>query len=179
MGNLSENKNTKYFILGGIIAIIAIVITIIALIACNAWKRPIDKLVKGIKKADTEILLSAFPDFVKDEFKDELNLETMEKMLVKLGEALEDEYGDNYKISYKVVEKDKIEKDDLEKIEKAFNDNMDKSIKVSAGYKAKIKLIVKGKEDSYDSTSIMYLYKINGKWSYLPVSPSEAEKALK
>ena len=179
MGNICEKNNTKYLILGGIIAVAAIVITIIAMIAGNAWKKPIDKIVKGIQKTDTEILLSAFPDFVKDELKDELNLETMDKMFVKLGDALEDKYGDNYKISYKVVKKDKIEKDDLKKLEKAFNDNMDKNVKVSAGYKAKVKLIVKGKEDSYDSTSIMYLYKIDGKWSYLPVSPSEVEKALK
>jgi len=166
--------NKKYFIIGGVVAVIAIIITTIALIAGNAWKKPIDKVMKGIKKSDTEIILSAFPDFVADEFEDYLGVEDMKKW----GEALEEEYGKNYKISYKVVEKDKIQKDDLKKLEKAINnsDAVDKTVKISAGYRARIKTTVKGKGKSDSETGTWYLYKIDGKWSYLPFSPSEAKQ---
>ena len=166
--------NKKYFIIGGVVAVIAIIITTIVLIAGNAWKKPIDKVMKGIKKSDTEIILSAFPDFVVDEFEDYLGVEDMKKW----GEALEEEYGKNYKISYKVVEKDKIQKDDLKKLEKAINnsDAVDKTVKISAGYRARIKTTVKGKGKSDSETGTWYLYKIDGKWSYLPFSPSEAKQ---
>lgn len=177
MGDSIKKNNTKYFIIGGIVAVIAIIITIIALIIGNAWKSPIDKIMKGIKKSDTEMILSAFPDFVVDEFEDYLGVEDMKKW----GEALEDKYGKNYKISYKVIEKDKIQKDDLQKLEKAINncDAVDKNVKISAGYRARIKVTVKGKDDSDSETGTWYLYKIDGKWSYLPFSPSEAKQIFK
>lgn len=173
--------NKKYFIIGGVVAVIAIIITTIALIAGNAWKKPIDNFVKGIRNGDTKILLSAFPDFITDEYGDEFLAEMGydEESLTELRDAQEDKYGENYKLSYKVEKKEKIKKDDLKKVEKAFNESLNKNIKVNAGYKTKVKFVIKGKDDSKTTTSTMYLYKIDGKWSYYPLSPSEIEESFK
>ena len=179
--NVKGCLNKKYFIIGAVVAVIASIITTIALIAGNAWKKPIDTYVKGIREANIEILLSAFPDFITDEYKDEFLTEmgVDEESITELRDSQEDKYGENYKITYKVEKKEKIEEDDLKKVEKAINDSMNKSINVSAGYKAKVKFLVKGKDDSHTYTSTMYLYKIDGKWSFFPLSPSEIEKLVK
>lgn len=181
---ITKKNSTKYFIIGGIVAVIAIIVTIVLVIVNNAWKRPIDKMIKGLEKGDIDLILEASPKFIieMDEESDdyEYNKEQYEKVFIKIADALEEEYGDNFKIKYKIVKKEKIKKDDLKQVEKLCNKLADKDdIKVTAGYKVKMKWTIKGKEKTDSETNTMYVYKVDGKWSIFNYSPADAKKALK
>lgn len=180
----NKKNGAMYFIIGGIVAVIAIIVTIVLVIVNNAWKKPIDKMIKGFEKGDIDLILEAAPDFMIEKGKEDDNYdyykEQYEKYFIKIADALEDEFGENFKIKYKVVKKEKIKKDDLKQVEKLCNKMVDSDdIKVSAGYKVKIKLTIKGKEKTDNDTLTVYVYKIDGKWSIIDYSPADAKKALK
>ncbi len=162
-------------ILAGIIAAIVVVIAIISSIFGSGWKKPIKNYVKGMEKANSEMYLSAFPEFYADQVEDIYTDESLEKAL----ENYEEEYGSKIKMSYKITNKEKIKKDDLQKVQKYIKSKYDTEVKVSKGYKVRAKLTIKGTEDEDTDTDTIYVYKIDGKWSYLDVSPSDAKDYLK
>ena len=94
-------------------------------------------------------------------------------------DELKDEYGSNVKISYKVTDKEKIKKEDLQKVQKYIKKNYDADVKVTAGYKVKTEVTFKGKDDKDTNKDTVYVYKIDNKWSMFNTSPSEAKSYLK
>ena len=77
---------------------------------------------------------------------------------------LEEEYGDDIKISYKIKDKDKIDKDDLEELEDSIKDKYDEKVRVSKGYELKVKMKIKGDDDKDEDTTTIKVYKIEGDW---------------
>ena len=77
---------------------------------------------------------------------------------------LEDEYGDDIKVSYKIKDKEKIDKDDLEDLEDDIKDTYDEKVKVSKGYELKIEMKIKGDDDKEKDTTKIKVYKIDGDW---------------
>lgn len=77
-------------------------------------------------------------------------------------------YGKNIKVSYKIKNAAKCDKDDLKKIEKSLNrgnDKSDKDVKVSEAYEIKANITIKGKEDDKDIKNQKFsALKIDGKW---------------
>ena len=120
------------------------------------------------------------PKFVSKEYdsddKDDLK-ETLENKL----EDLEDAYGKNVKISYKIIHKEKIDKDDLEdfqdKLRDAYDDAKKSQTKVSSGYKLSVLVTIKGKDDSntYTDESV-YVYKVGGTWCTSGISLKTSTK---
>ena len=165
----------KYVLIAGVVAVVAIIIAIISSIFGSGWKKPIKNYFKGMEKADSKTYLSAFPEFYADKMEDYYDDDGMADMR----DSLEEEYGSNIKISYKITDKEKIKKDDLQKVQKYIKKYYEADVKVSAGYKVKVKATVKGKDDKDTNTRTMYVYKIDGKWGILNTSPSEAKSYLK
>ncbi len=170
---MSSENLKKYGIIGGIALAVIVVLAIIINILSSGWKKPIDNYFKGMQKGDLKTYEKAYPDFINE--KRDLDDDDMEKM----HDNLEDEYGEKIKISYKVTKNEKIKKDDLKKVQDYISKYYDEDVKVSAGKEVKIKATIKGKDDSDTNTNKMYVYKINGKWKILDVSPSTAKDYLK
>lgn len=86
-------------------------------------------------------------------------------------ENLEEEYGDDYKVKYKITSKSEISKSKLKKIAKALKESYDiKSSKVTKGYKLRLELTISGSEDDSEEKSTIYALKISGKWYIVNVS---------
>lgn len=170
----AKTNNTKNIaIIAGIAAVVVILIAIICSIFGGGWKKPIDNYFKGMEKANAKTYLKAYPEFMDmDETVDD---DFMEDMM----DSFEDEYGEKIKISYKITKKEKIKKDDLENVQKYIDKKYDEDVKVSAGYEVKVKATIKGKEDEDTDTQKMYVYKIDGKWYYMSVSPDTAKSYVK
>lgn len=167
----SSNKSEtikKVGIIGGIAAAVVIIIAIIASIIGSGWKKPIKNYVAGMNKCDSEKYLSAFPDFLK--------MKTTDSDLKDSKKNDEKTYGDNVKYSAKILKKEKISKDDLNNVQEYINKKYDTNVKVKKGYKVKIEEKTKGKDDYAYGTSTRYVYKIDGKWKMLNVSPETAKK---
>lgn len=168
----SSNKSEtikKVGIIGGIVAAIVIIIAIIASIIGSGWKKPIKNYVAGMNKCDSDKYLSAFPDFLK--------MKTTDSDLKDSKKNDEKEYGDNVKYSAKILKKEKISKDELKDVEEYIQKKYDTKVSVKKGFKVKIEAKTKGKEDYDYGTSTRYVYKIDGKWKMLNVSPETAKKS--
>ncbi len=149
----------------------AIVIMSIVLAVCltPAYAKPINYFVTGMEKDSYKTLKKAFPEFVIDTFED--SYYSIEDVLENLHEEAEDEYGREFKLSYEITRKSKLDDDDLEDIEDAIDDYYDEDVKVSAGYELKVKLKISGGGDSDNEKIEVNVYKIDGKW-YLMSMPS-------
>lgn len=157
----TPNNTKKIAIIAGIaVAAILVIILLISLLG-SGYKTPLNNYFKGIEKAKSETYLKAYPEFVREEMEDTYDDEYLEKRV----ETFEKEYGDKIKISYKVLDKEKLDKDDLEDIQDELEDDYDEDdVKVSTGYEVAVKITVKGSDDKESYYSSFYICKVNGKW---------------
>ena len=166
-----NNKDVKKLaIIGGSIAaaVIAIIVILSSIIG-GRYKSPIKKYFKGLNKCDADTFVAAYPDFLK---KDETY---KDKTLTERKKNLEKTYGDNVKYKYSILKKTKIEKKDLEKVKDEIKDKYKESVKVTKGFKVKVKQTIKGKKDYDYATDYMYVYKIDGKWYLLDIDPEDID----
>ena len=148
--NLLANKT---MMIGGIVAVVAVVVVVALLIALfgASYKTPVKDYVKHENaKKYVDGYTMAVDDlngFTAGEFKAifkllkstddyEEGLEAMQELFEEGIETLKDEYGDNYKFSFKIEDKDELDKKDL----KAYEDEIQEKGK-------KINDFVKGTKD--------------------------------
>ena len=122
-------------------AVAAVLLLGVLLIASlgGGYKKPLDKICKTINKQEKDIdkLVSVFlPDFAGDAYADLMKImrdndevadayDEMEDSIDEIYASLEDEFGDDVKISYEIKKKEKMDKDDLEDIEETIHDIYD------------------------------------------------------
>lgn len=158
-----DNKKT-IAIVGGISAGIIVILIVIFSLISNAYKKPIDNYFKGIQKESSKVFVKAYPPFMKEKIEKDYDDSRLSKMVT----SYEKEYGDNIKISYKVLDKTKMDKEDIKKVQENLQDSYkDQKIKVTDGYKVCVKGTIKGKEDKETDYSTMKVYKINGGWYFV------------
>ena len=169
----ANSNNTKNIaIIGGIAAAVVILLVIIFSIFGKGWKKPIDNYFKGMEKGKADTMLKAYPEFM--DMDETIDDDYMDDSM----DVLEDEYGEKIKISYEITKKEKISKGDLEDIAKYIDVKYEEDVKVSKGYELKVKVTIKGKDDEDTKSGKRYVYKIDGKWYLLDVSPDTAKKAV-
>ena len=125
-----------------------------------------------MQKADLKTYAKAFPEF--------MNVEKTqsEGSLKDTLSELEEMYGENIRVNHKINSKEKIDKDVLNNIEKFIEIRYKKSSSVTEAYCLNVELTVKGKKDSNVENIEMYVYRIDGKWKYMPYSPENIKKFL-
>lgn len=151
-------------------AAVALVILILIFKALfgGSYKDPIDNLCKAMETGKGKYLYKSMPEFmIEDEYDDMKKSEIIDE-LDKSGEDLlddlEDEYGDDIKVSYKIKDKEKIDKDDLKDMEDDIEDYYDAKVKVQKGYEVTLRLKIKGDDDDDSEKMTFNVYKIDGKW---------------
>lgn len=148
--------------------ILVILIVLVNLLFGGGYKKPVDNMVKAMETGKGKYLYKAMPEFLieyqyEDEKKSDIYDDLDESMELITG-MLEEEYGDDIKISYKIKDKDKIDKDDLEDLEDSIKDKYDEKVRVSKGYELKVKMKIKGDDDKDEDTTTIKVYKIEGDW---------------
>lgn len=162
----SKSGNGKFIAV--IVAIVVIILIALKLIfGTAAYEKPLKNFFEGIEDKDGDKIEEAFPEFYGDKM---TKLYDFDDVADELYDRLEDEFGKNIKISYKIKDKEKIDKDDLEDIEEEIKDDYDEKVKVSKGYELELKLKVKGKKDKDEHTSELEVYKIDGDWYIMSTS---------
>lgn len=166
----TKNKNT---IIG--LAVIAVVLVIVIIVVCTSitpgYEKPIDNMCKAISKNDGKALANAFPEYLNDMIEDKMDSDYddieeyyEEELLYNIVDRLEDEYGENIKVKYKVLKKKEIKNSELKDLEDDIEDLYDEKVDVEKGYEVKVKMTVKGKDDDEEDTDWINVYKIDGKW---------------
>lgn len=170
-GGTDTVKNTNKavaVIIAAAAVILVILIVLVNLLFGGGYKKPVDNMVKAMETGKGKYLYKAMPEFLieyqyEDEKKSDIYDDLDESMELITG-MLEEEYGDDIKISYKIKDKDKIDKDDLEDLEDSIKDKYDEKVRVSKGYELKVKMKIKGDDDKDEDTTTIKVYKIEGDW---------------
>lgn len=174
------SKKTLVIVCAFVAVLIAAVVILLVLVRGKGYEKPFDKMVKGVEKCDAKSLISMY---IPDEFSDAiLNDEDLseklygadydeycEKMGEQFQEELEDRYGKNVKVSYKIINKEKLEKDELEDAQDQLDKNLDGikidyKPKVKEGYKVKVKISYKGDDNKATDTQSVCVFKVNNDW---------------
>lgn len=164
----------KYFIPGvaGVAGLIVLIVLLSVLLG-GAKTKPIDKVMKGIVKADAEIFLKAFPkDYIEyaedeyDDFEDDL-----EETLEWVSEILEDDLGDNIKFKYEVIKEKELSKNKLDDLKDELNEDYGLSRRdITEAWEIKIDVTFSGSDDDDDTKFELIVIKYNGKWYISPNS---------
>ena len=124
-----KKKGLKFWLITGISVAVAIAAVVLALVlfVFNTYKTPISLQQKyaNAKKASTMLdrRVEMLNGFCEDEYKEILKIaqksDNYEDVLESCEEQIEymqDEYGENYKVKYKVVDKEELDKDELREV---------------------------------------------------------------
>lgn len=169
---LKENPNFAKFVgIGAAALALIIIIAILSSILGSGYKKPVKNLFKGLEDGDAKSLMKAMHEIQIDNMKDASDMtkkeleDELDDMLEEIHDLMEDEYGKKFKISYKIVDEDKLDKDDLKDLEDELEDDWDeKKLKVTKAYELDIEYEIKGKDDDDAKEMSLTVAKVNGDW---------------
>jgi hypothetical protein len=160
--------------IAGLAVAIILLIVIISAISGGGYKKPIDLMFKSLQTGKASHMLKAAPKSLVDErLGGDDALDELDDVFDELHDELEDEFGKNVKISYKITDKEKLDKDDLDDIAEYFDymfDSSGKDVKIKAGYELEVEGTIKGSEDKDTEDMTVTVIKIGGKWYLHPES---------
>jgi|BioPla2DNA2_1021312.scaffolds.fasta_scaffold00019_76 hypothetical protein len=142
-------------------------LSIVVSVLGSGYKKPLDNFCKAFNKEDAKYLVKAYPEIYTEEYDED----DMEDDLKDVLEELEDKYGKNIKLKYKVNDKEKIDKDDLEDLEDNIENYLDETVKISRGWELEVEFTVKGKKKERTKEIDVYVVKMDGKWAIVELSP--------
>lgn len=140
--NVTKAKKDNNSLIGIIVvAVVALLVIFLGVkLFGSNYKTPLKKAVKAVNRQTTDITdyMGALPKFVKSAYKDGISLvgdldkdakkeaeAQIKDTLNDFYESLEDEYGKNVKLSFKVKEKEKLDKDELKDIQSSYSGIVD------------------------------------------------------
>ena len=145
-------------------------IVIIGNVAGNGYKRPVRNTVKGLNRERAELVINSFyPRGYIEELRDDAEdgdsewsdvTDDMDSLIADVKEVCEDTYfGDDLKVSAKIVKKKPATPKDLRKLKKEF-EKYDAVVKKA--YRLKVKLTVKGDDEKEQLHFYIYSVKLKG-----------------
>ncbi|MFT3950514.1 MAG: zinc ribbon domain-containing protein [Oscillospiraceae bacterium] len=157
-------KNMNKNVCVGICAVVAGVLVIILLLSIlgGAYKKPIRNMVKGMDQQDFDKYLSAFADDEQDSIKDSVDDE--DDYMKDQMDIYEDIVGNDVDISYDILDKTKLDKDQLDDYEDSYKSRYDEKTDITKGYDVCVKVTIKGDDEKRVNYRDVTVLKIDGKW---------------
>ncbi|MDR3311152.1 MAG: zinc-ribbon domain-containing protein [Oscillospiraceae bacterium] len=159
-----------------IVAAFAAVVLLIIIIssASGGYKKPVDRIIKAMNTGKGSYVIDTMPDAYVDYllsgdsyysyYYDVENLSDLKKYYDDIVKGTRESLGEKVKISYKITDKERLDKDDIDKIEENMEDDIEKNVKISKAYELTVKLTIKGKDLKASNEVKMRVIKIGGKW---------------
>lgn len=154
------------------IALAAILVLIVVVsIFANAYKAPIKRLIDieyyGKSQKIEKMIPDEYLEYLEEEHERDIDdiIDEAKEDWEDAEETLEDQYGKNYKVSYKILYKGKLSKDEIEDVRDSLKDryNISKS-SVKQAYEMYVKITIKGSEDKQTTKGVFYSVNIDGSW---------------
>lgn len=172
MVNKAKNLNKKNITIIACAALaLVLVIVIISSILGNSYKKAIDNFFDFTVKCEIDKLEKLAPEDFWDKLEkdkdidlDEIKEELEERFDGEL-EELEDYYGKNLKVKYKVLEKEVMDEDDLDDLKDNLKDTYGiKKRSVQKALEVEVEATIKGRDDEDTMEQDMIIVKIDGDW---------------
>ena len=157
-------------IAAGVVAAVAVVVVLACLIFGGGYTEAIDNYIDLIS-GDADAIEKMIPpaaleymvdeeDFDLDEFKEEYEDTSDERM-----EYLEEEYGEDIKISYEITKEKELSEKKLNAIRDGLKENYDIQKKsVTKGYELDVEMTIEGDDDEDTDEDEIIVVKIDGDW---------------
>ena len=169
--NMSEKMLRRGLILVCALALgLVLFIVVVGNVAGNGYKRPVRNVVRGLNRERAELVINSFyPRDYVEELRDNAEdgemewrdvTDDMDSLISDVKEVCEDSYfGDDLKVSAKIVKKKKATAKDLRTLKKEF-ENYDAVVKKA--YRLKVLLTVKGDDEKEQVHFYIYSVKLKG-----------------
>lgn len=163
---LKDPKVKKFAPIGAVALVAIVLVLIIAISAGSGYKGTVNKYMKGIIKNNPEkiVKVSSATNLPEDEDDIADYQEMLEEGIKELYDEFEDEFGDNVKITYKIIGSYDISEDEQEYYEERLDDADVDYGKEVKGKKVVLLITIKGKDKEMTSDTTMTLLKEDGKW---------------
>ncbi len=164
-GNKPNNNKIIGMAVVGVaaLAVFFILVKLFGGITPPGYEQPIKYVCDGIENGSFKTMMKAFPEYITDQMEDYYGDE-MDELMDGMVENLKDQYGKRVKISYKVTDKDKMDKDDIETLEEDVEYNYDEKVNIKDAYEIEVEMKVKGSEGSDEDESTVTVIKVGSKW---------------
>lgn len=173
-----QGGNNKVAIIAIAAVIVIAVVLIFALVVPNLGggksnaKKLLENYTDAIVEEDPELYLSLYPEtyieYLEDEMVDWYGYDDAEEYAEEyIGDyldELEDGYGRDLKFSFKIVECEEVDKDDLEDLEEEMEELFGDSEKVEKAYEVEFEYTIEGDDDDDEDDGDMVIIKIDGEW---------------
>lgn len=169
--NTPIKKPMLYGIIGAAAAVLIILIIIIASVAGNSYKKAIDNymdvLVYGKANKIEKLAPKEYWDYCEEEYDIDINdiIDQFEDSYEYLSDSLEEEYGKNVKVRYKITDKDELSEKKLGTIRNNLKDEYGIAKKsVTKAYKIDAEVTFKGSDDEDTEDMTLIVVKIGSGW---------------
>ncbi len=168
-GAQGASKNNNLILIVGCVAVLAVVILLVSLLfGGGSYKKPIKRLMAGIQKEDPEKVMDAFPEEMIDEITDMQNATKRElgnELIDTFRSMLDLDKGDKLKISYKITDTAKYDRDELEDLRDDLDSYYDIDAKdIKAAKEVDVEIKLKSGKDKEESEDTLTVVKIGRKW---------------
>lgn len=165
------NPNISRYIGMGAVAVLAIIIiALIANLFGGSYKTPLKDFFNGIEKEKYKTLQSAF----SDKLLDKMNIDRgdMKDLTEEIYDTIEDLYGEDFKISYKIEDKEKADSDEVDILNATMKLAYGKKITIKKAYSLDVEVTIKGDDDKETFTMSFVVADIKGDGWCIMDSPS-------
>ena len=159
--NPAKKKMDPVVAIVAVISVILVVVIVVANLTIfnNEYKKPIKNIFRLIETGDSDYIDEIFPEYMIDVDDDEL-----EEMASQINSAAEAFFGEDFEISYDIIDKDDIDDDELEELEESIEKKYDENVNVSKGYTVEIEVTLEAGSKENTETTKLKVYKIDGDW---------------
>lgn len=173
-----NDKNRKVGMIAVAVAIVAVIIICVTLFGGRGYKSTVKKFIDAMNDADAEAMVELMPEGVVDYaleqsgyYSDDLDylIEVLDESLEDTMDSLDSYLGEDWEISYEILDTDNIKGDDLDTLKDEYEEF---DVKVSAAKDVEIKLTVKADETESSNSINLTLIKVGRSW-YLEVMSME------
>jgi len=158
--DIEKVKKNRIPIIIGAAAVLLVIILIVA-ISGSGPKAAAKKYLNAVKNLNAKKVYNMLPEEEQEEDRDdrEEDIEDLEENFEMMDELFEDEYGKNYRISYKIGDMEEYEEGDDE-----FDHYDDRYDDVKRVVSFEVELSIKGSEDEDEDETTIWLIKQDGSW---------------
>lgn len=149
-----------------IILVIMLILTATILTGCEneekketeiqPYEEPIKNMIEGMQNTNIEQYMSSLPDFIDYKM-------TQEK-LEQIMNDYEIQYGENVKISYKIIDKQEVKAEKIKEVQENIEMYFEHNCDVTKGYKLNVKQKIEGSKQESEVEMNINVYEIDGKW---------------
>ncbi len=150
-----------------VVVVLILLILLIASIGGSGYKKAVKQYVKSyntgngelmVEVLDTEKELRYYEKYYNTDYDD--MCDDYEDDIDETIDYLEDEYGDDVKISVKFGDKEKLDEDDIEEIEDACKNVYGSKVTIQKAYELECTFVVKGDDDKDDEDMDIIVIKV-------------------